>query len=558
MARLRAEHQEDFSRGMDDSRVANRYPANASRLIQNGRVEADGSVSRRDGSRRKNADALGDGPCYFAEMFEAANGDVHEIAIFGSIAYFTDDHWETETEIATGLALGYYDHATMRVGATNYLFMANGDTTIKRWDGATWDTLPNAPSGVKFVELFNDRLAVAGHSGVLVQLSKVRDPESWTGASGALTVSILTHDGDPPSGLFTLGPHLFVFDRHATSYIDGFGEQTLVVAQGATGLSRSVGCSAFRSICEAGDDAMCWASARGIEHYQLGSRIRLLTHPIRGFWDTVDISAIENDPGLPTACYDKSRQRYHCALPVQSIRNSRTIVVDLYQRGTNWLGAPTIDQQAYTAGTELLFGDDVDGYIEEDAVGFSLRADANGYAELATAGSSGDPVVADADGYIDVDTNDTLPATLYMGPSDEGGRVVHSGGYDGFVRRHFGSDYDLDDEEADLSGGKDVTMRLVPRPFVAGSARVRKRVRAVHVSAVNDAEATLQVIVRSEGQAGTPVEVTIPASNFGQPKRGQTAMVDGVDDTPQVEIITTDRTRIALVGVTVEHLREPV
>jgi hypothetical protein len=190
------------------------------------------------------------------------------------------------------------------------------------------------------------------------------------------------------------------------------------------------------------------------------------------------------------------------------------------------------------------------------ANGSSLRADANGYAKLATAGSSGDPVVAD-DGYIGVDVNDALPATLYIGPCAQGTRVVHSAGYDGFVRKHFGADFELDDEEADLTGGAAVTMRVVPRPFVFKSPRHTKRVRMIEVGAINDAQATIQVALRAAGALSPFQEITIAATDYDQLKTEQ-VMLEGDDKTPQVELVTTDRTRIALVGMTAEILRPPV
>lgn len=557
MARLLTEYQEDFSRGMNDSWVANRHPPDAARLILNGRVQPDGTVSRRDGTRRKNGSVLNADIGYGAVTFQLANGDEQEVAIFGDTAYMSDDNWATNSQIATGLREDYYDFATMEIGATNYLYLANGDTTIKTWDGSTWSTLSGAPSGVKYVEVFNSRLWVSGHNGVLVQGSKVADPTAWTGAAGSLTVSILTHAGDPPTGLFTLGPHLLVFDRHATSYIDGFGEQTLIVAQGATGFSRSVGCVAFRTIAAVGDDGVCWLSARGVEFYSASTGIVLLTREIQDFVSTIEFSTIDNTPGVPTGVYDPGRLNYHCAVPVDSSQNSRSIVVNLYHRGRGWVGAPAIDEQDYTAGTELLFGGDGDGYLAIDANGYALRPDVNGYTSLATAGSAGDPVVEDANGYLDVDTNDAVPATLYLAPSVSDGLVVTSAGYDGFVRRHYGSDLDLDDETATPDGGSAVELRLVPRPFVMGSARQKKRVRVVHVGAINDAQATISVAVRAAGSIGDFQDITIAATDYDQIKRGR-AMVTGVGDTPQVELRTTDRTRVALVGVGAEILREPV
>ena len=175
---------------------------------------------------------------------------------------------------------------------------------------------------------------------------------------------------------------------------------------------------------------------------------------------------------------------------------------------------------------------------------------------FATEAGGADPIIEDADGYLDAATDDALPATLFIGPSHTGGRVVHSAGYDGFVRHHYGSDYDKDDELVTPSGGVDISMTLVPRPFVMGAPRRRKRVRAVHVAAINESSAAVTVAVRAAGTIGATTSLTIPGTQYNQAKRAR-AMVSGLDDAPQIELTTTARTRIALVGVSAEVTREP-
>jgi hypothetical protein len=368
-------------------------------------------------------------------------------------------------------------------------------------------------------------------------------------------VQIMTHDGDTPTGLFQIGPHLLVFDEQATSYIDGFGEQTLVVAAGATGLSRSVGCIAHRTIQAVGDSAVCWLSQRGVEYYALGSGVRLLTRPIQGFMDDIARDQIALDRGRPTAVYDPTTQDYIVALSTTGTRNDRAVIVNLLKSGRDWLGAPSVDRYLAADGDVLLAGG-ADGYLTTSLTGSFTKADSQGYMTLAGAGESGDPLAEDALGeYLELATNDAVPATLYLAPDADAGQVVHSLGYDGFVRKHY--DVDADDELFDRSGGVDVTLTLIPRPFLLGRPRQRKRVRRVHVAAINDDAATLSVAVRSEGVLGTARDVTIPATNFNQAKRKR-VMVHAIDDSPQVVVTTTARTRVSLVGISAAVLKEPV
>lgn len=555
MPRLPSEVQDNFSRGMDDSSAPSAYSPAAAALIENGRIEPDGTISRRYGSRRKHASAQTDLIGYGATTFVTAAGVLQEIAFFGDAAFMSDDGWATQTTIATGLREDYYDFATMRVGSSNYLFAANGDTTVKRWDGTTWDTLPNAPSGVRHVEPFNERLYMTGHSGVLVVATKIADPTIVASPDG-LTVRVLTSDGQPPTGLHQIGPHLLVFDKNATSYIDGFGQQTLIVASGATGFSRSVGCIAFRTIEAVGDDAVCWLSNRGLEYYSSRTGIVLLTRRIQTFMNSINRSAIGSAPGVPDAAYDQALQNYHCSVPTLGTQNNRIIVVNLYHRGTGWLGAPSIDLKETESIDAVLLGDDAQGYEEEDAAGVGLRSDVNGYEVLDTINAGAIPIAEDASGYEDEVTDDSFPSSLYMGPGADSEQVLHSQGYDGFVREHGG--YDQDDELVPGGSGQDITMTVVSRPFLMGSQRRRKRVRAVHVAAIQTAAAEYEVGIRASGVLGTLVDVDMEGTAFNQPFRAPPAMVHAVGDSPAVEVRTTDRSRLAVVGVSSELVREPV
>jgi hypothetical protein len=552
MPRLLDDIATDFSRGMDDSRAATAFPQDAAKSIVNGRVEPDGTVGRRWGSRRLHTAALEDGIGYGGITFQTDAGVTQEIDIFGAKAFMSDDGWVTETEIASGLREDYYTFTTMSVGGVTYLYLANGDTTIKRWDGSTWDTLPNVPENVKFVETFNSRLYVAGHSGVIVQASKVSDPEVWSTSLGALLVQVQTHGGDAITGIFQLGSYLIVWDEDATSYIDGFGEQTIVVAAGATGMSRSVGCIAHRTIQAIGDRGVCWLSKRGVEYLVSGSGIRLLTRNMQTFMASVAREQIAVNRGRPTAVYDHVTQDYVLTLSTTGNRNNRAVVVNMLKEGRDWIGSPSTDRYLDADGDILLAGG-ADGYLETSPTGSPTKADANGYMVLAGAGDAAD-ALTEEDGYLALSTNDTVPATLYIAPDSVRGTAIHSLGYDGFVRKHF--DADADDEIEDGTGGTPVTLTLVPRPFLFRRPRNKKRARIVHVAAINEDPATIMVAIRADGELGAARSITIPGTSSNQAKRRR-AFVHGIDDAPEVVLTTTDRTRISLVGLSAEVMKEP-
>lgn len=558
MPDLASEATTDFSFGMCDSAAPTAFPKTAAATLYNARIQSDGTVKRRPGSIRLSAAVLEAGIGYGGARFTTAAGVDQLVVIFGAKAFYSDDYGATwSAAIATGLREDYYAFATMRVGATNYLYAANGAATVQRWDGATWDTLPNVPSGVKYLAVFNGRLYVTGHSGVLVQASKIGDPTTWTSPDG-LTVQVHTHAGDTPTAMFQIGPHLLVWDRHATSYIDGYGEQTIIVATGATGFSRSVGCVAFRSVAGVGDNGLCWLSERGVEYYSPNTGIVLVSKSVQQFFDDIDWSELYANPARITAAYDGIDQNYFLALSTKGARNNRTLVVNLLQNA-EWQrrgprGACSIDVLQATGAGDVLLGSDDGIYLSEvSGSGVESESDTDGYMTLAVGG--GDPLGEDADGYLSIVTNDTLPATLFTAPSTERATGIYSLGYDGYVRKHF--DTADDDTHSDGTTGVTVTMSVITRPFLMGRPRQRKRVRAIHVSVVSDAAVTLTVAVRGGGSQATQHTLTFAATALSESRRKR-ALTHLVADEPQVEVYAANDCRLSLVGVSAELLKESI
>ena len=557
MPRLLSEVTTDFSAGQVDSAAPTAMPRTALLLALNARINPDNTAQRRSGTIRTHAAALNAATGYGAAHFVTAAGVDQIVAIFGANAYKSEDNGATwAAAIATGLRQDYYTFATMRVGASNYLFAANGDTTIKRWDGTTWDTLPNAPASVKFIAVFNGRLYAAGHNGIIVQASEIADPTTWTSPDG-LTVQVSNHSGQALAGLFQIGPHLLVYDETATSYIDGYGEQSIVVATGATGFSRSVGCAAFRTIVAVGDNAVCWLSRRGVEYYSPGGGVELLSKSVQSFLGEIDWEELYANPGRASAAYDEINQDYYLALSTDGVRNNRVLVLNLrsgqvqYQR-QGPRAAATVDRFLSPAA-DILFGSDADGYLEADvAGGVEVKSDPEGYFTLAALGVGGEAISEDADGYLTSSTNDTLPATLFAAPSALSASAIYSLGYDGFVRRH--ENVAADDMLSGGTGGTAVEMTLRSRPFLFGAPRHRKRARVIHVTSAQESAATLTVLTRGEGTS-TAQSVSVPATATGEAHRAR-AMTKLDTDAVVVEVRTTADVKVSLIGLSAEILRE--
>ena len=417
MPKLLTELTTDFRRGQVDNTAATRFPKDALALILNGRLEPDSSVAHRGGSERLHATALNSGGRgWGASSFVTAAGAVQFIVIAGDTAYKSTDYGASWSQIATGLREDYWDFAEMRVGASNYLYMTNGGSGyIQSWDGATWGELTNGPAGAKQIEPFNGRLYATGHSGSIVQASQVADPTVWASPRG-LTLQILVASGGTPTGLLQIGAHLLVFDENQTSYIDGFGEQTIIVASGATGLSRSVGLLAFRSLIPTGDNGCCWLSKRGVEYYTPGSDILLLSRGITEYIDQIDRQELLSSPGLSSAVYDQTKEEYLLAVSTSGTRNDIVLRFSLRQRSQTHFGAPAVDVPISVAGSGILFLGGDDDYLTTGSGGAEFRRTPSGYVELVSTGAGGDPTADGGDGYLTTVVDNTMPSTIFVAP----------------------------------------------------------------------------------------------------------------------------------------------
>lgn len=510
--RLRTEATTSFEKGINDSATATRFRDGEAFALNNFRIAPDGSAEVRYGSRKSHAAALGAGGTCFGftkRPFTTTAGVKQWIAFFGDTAYYSTNEGVTWTAIVSLLRQDYWSLATMRVGGTNYLLCVNGGTTAYKWDGTTWSALANVPSGAKVCAVFNERLYVAGHGGSLVQGSEIGNPESWTLPKG-VALQVQTHDGDSEVlALKQIGNLLLAFKRNSTAYINGFGYSDIIVAAGALGLSRSVGCIGRRTVQAVGDQGVMWLSDRGLEFYQPGGQIELRSERVREFLRTIAWDDIVANPSTPDAVFVSGRNEYWCALPAAGGQNSIILVLNTLTRGV------TFFQHAPpgTGGTLRVADDEL---THSETGSFSLVRIVGDEMVLADPSEAG-IFVNRVNDELELIVTEYDPACLAVADrTDIGNDLPLSGGYDGFVRFH--DEGRVDNAESDGTGGTAIGARLRPPPRLFGKPFNRKWGRVVRVLAYSPVAAEVTLALLSDGVERSTHTVTVAAGTARQPR----------------------------------------
>ena len=555
--RLLYEETASFAGGMNDSAAATAYQPNEAQFILNCRIAPDGTAQVRRGSRRLMLDSPGAGVGYGGVEFELTDGRPQLVIFVGERAFASDDDGATWAEIASGLPEAYWSLTTMRIRDKVNLIAANGGEHVYRWDGETWDTLPGAPAGVKYLATFNDRLYAAGHDGNMIVASKIRDPEEWTPPDG-LEYQIGIHDGGGITGLAVAGAYLLIFKRDSVAWLDGFGNSDIIVGQGPRGVSQSIGCVAFRTIQSFGDRGVVWLSERCIHLYLNGEVHSITDRQLREFFGSgVNWELIDERPGVPVGAYHPALHEYWLALPSRDVQRPQNDTVIVANGVT---GALTIWRNAGTS--PALSPADV-----VDAQGFRIAALLPAYSFVEDDHGciyfEGPFVGPDPEGLRIGDV--VFPVEVYEAQVGHGGYAhaalfkagrdrILSLGADGIVRHLDHGEWD--DEWPDGSFGIPFAAEVLTRPMLFGQPFRRKRARVIDVLATADRDAEVEVSVVARGKDGAPRTLEFPAAEGKQPRRKR-ALVNGVGDTLQVRLRTTKAgLRIAGIRLAAEVLRQ--
>lgn len=395
MATLQTARQPSFKRGANDSAAPEEVQPSEVRQMYDCRLSLSGNGAiRRGGSQQLHSSALNSGATVYGLVsFTTGSGTGQLLAFVGDTLFTSTDGGSTWTSEQTGLNEAYWDFAITDVCGTPEVIAANGDTNVHRWDGSTWSQLSGAPSGVKYLAVYHNRLYVAGHNEETIQASAVSDFDEWGVSNGAINLKAGIHDGDPViRALYQLGPYLLIFKSESVGYLEGYGFETLNVETGAEGISRSVGCLGFRTVKGTSEEAVLWLSERGMEYLSVGSGVQLVGRPLQGFFESVSRSAVRSTEGLPSAVYWGEKNEYWCAVPTEGATQNDRIYVWRPPGGSTssaqWIFRPSFDVASLSLDHDKqpICGG-YDGFMRQMETGL--------HDDRSSDGSGGTPVVAE-------------------------------------------------------------------------------------------------------------------------------------------------------------------
>jgi hypothetical protein len=558
MAIMSREQQLSFARGMNDTAAPTEYLPDECELLRNGRLSFDGqTVRRRGGSERLHTSALNSGAQGYGgiEYFTAA-GAQQLVVFMGDKMYYSTNEGATWTNPsgATSLTEAFWSLVIIREGAANVLCCSNGGTNSYQWNGSTWATISNIPDDVKYLAVFGNRLWATGHSGITVVASKVGDIDTWASPDG-LSIQAQTHDGDAVmTGLYQMGSVLLAFKSESVGYIEGYGFNSLEVETGARGISRSVGCVANRSIQAAGDQGVCWLSKRGVEFYQIGGQVKLVTRQIQNFIDSINWSQIDSTPGLPTALWWPQKHEYWCAVPVSSDQNDYMIVYrPPHGEASQEAHPPALMLHRYAATDNDTLYVDSSGYLTHSTTSDRDEGDtAGGY--LITVLSGGQFMAVSASGYLVFASARHDHRAVFLADLTSGAVTTNpiSCGFDGFVRQL--EKGNTDNSAAGTDDGETIAFSLITRPFLFQQPMRQKKARSIRVSSQQSEAHTMTVRVKADGAEKTLHTVTLAANSKPTTIK---ARVGAKGIALPVEIASNDDISISAVELAANMLAEP-
>lgn len=293
MTTLTYARQDSFAGGMVDWE-GNALPADACEVIVNMRVTPGGKLRRR-GASEKIDNGLSVLAINATRGLSLVNGTVpngSQWLLFGHSSGTPDFiHSDNEGALWTSVTslAGRVAHGTiLAAGAAAKAWLTVPDSTpwLYSWDGATASAATGAPANANLIAAFNDRLWIVPTNSDTLYASQVA-AAGWDTDQGAFTVPVLPdEDGTPIVALLPLGDELLVFRRRSVSRVTGYGEQSLVVAEGSKGVSRAFGAIDGASVIRVDGGRAMWCSERGIEMYA-GGQVQLASLPLQRYFEAL-------------------------------------------------------------------------------------------------------------------------------------------------------------------------------------------------------------------------------------------------------------------------------
>ena len=283
-----------FAGGLNVAADAAQLAEGELRRSENARLTEYGGVTRRGGTRRLTATAIGV-PSAIRGVFawRPVSGTEH-LAVANALlhtgTYATPITWAAE---AGALGTGPVSFAGFRDAGAEVCYIADGGP-LNQWDGATLTTnLAGTPS-VTVIAVYNERLyGITGNSEALYWSSLGNGDTLGVVASGGGIANVRTFGNQKLTGLLALGGSLLLFHVDGISRFSGVGIDGINIEAGTRGISQDVGTIAPFSIV-AVENVGYVATERGIYEVTEGGVKDISTNiaPVFVDLDSTDLAGI--------------------------------------------------------------------------------------------------------------------------------------------------------------------------------------------------------------------------------------------------------------------------
>lgn len=274
-----------FKRGMDSNSVSHMLHPEAVRLLQNGIVNNDGSVSKRSGYINYNTNVCNDVYSPILELWSFTATDNTKYIVYrttdtgaGYICAGSAQNFSVISGTVSATAPMY------TVNTQGKIWFANGVDQVHTWDGVTYSTVTTAET-FKYISEFQGRVVGANTPTKRSSffLSGYNNGLDWTSGVTKDTSPVEwpiggTNDGEEITCIFpTYKGQLYFAKRKKLYQFNGYGNATWSLKQ----LSNEVGCIEQDTVREF-NGKLRWLSERGIEEFD-GNSINLISYPVDNY-----------------------------------------------------------------------------------------------------------------------------------------------------------------------------------------------------------------------------------------------------------------------------------
>lgn len=215
--------------------------ANEGCEVQNFLFNADGSLTKRNGSSKYNAASIASGKAVSSlyRFYKSAANYKKMLCECDGTLYEGDDDLGTWT--AKG-SLGSSNPCSFETWG-DICYIANG-TVFKQWNGNVLSNVSGSPPIGKYIVFRKDRLYVAGEAANpnRVYFCETGDVTTWNTSDNYIDVR--SNDGDVITGILPLMDYLVVYKRNSIWLLSGNSSIDFFLTQ----ISGTVGCKAPRSL----------------------------------------------------------------------------------------------------------------------------------------------------------------------------------------------------------------------------------------------------------------------------------------------------------------------